>query len=48
MGHVIGSLLGVAIVVDARRDTLTWWRSTRISAVWDACDRARSAIQALS
>jgi hypothetical protein len=31
-----------------RRNTFTWWRSIRISAVVDACDRVRSAIQALS
>jgi hypothetical protein len=31
---------------DAR--AFTWWRSIKISAVVDASDRARSAIQALS
>jgi hypothetical protein len=31
-----------------RRKTFTWWRSTRISAVLEASDRARSDIQALS
>jgi len=31
-----------------RRKTLTWWRSTRISAVVDVFDRTRSPIQALS
>ena len=31
-----------------RRKTFTWWRSIRISAVLDASDRAKSAIQALS
>jgi hypothetical protein len=34
--------------VTCRRKMLTWWRSTRISAVLDASDRMRSANQALS
>ena len=39
---------GRARTGDLPTQEATWWRSTRISAVVDASDRARSAIQALN